>query len=90
MHYGQHQWHNYNFGIFLNYPLKEFIQKKCYKNKIQKELNLKENKKENNLSIEINKKKFYSIKKYLGEELLIELNKFYSSYKIAFIYRNRK
>ena len=75
-------------GIFLNYSLKEFIIKKCYKNKIQKELTLKGKKKDNNLSFEINKEKFFLIKKYLGEELLIELNEFYLSYKVSFIYRN--
>ena len=75
-------------GIFLNYSLKEFIIKKCYKNKIQKELTLKENKKDNNLSIENNKEKFYSIKKYLGEELLMELNDFYLSHKISYKYNS--
>ena len=86
MHHGQHYSYKYNMGLFLNYPLKEFIIQKCYKNKIQKELTLKENKKDNNLSIENNKEKFYSIKKYLGEELLMELNDFYLSYKISFKY----
>ena len=45
IHYGQHKRYNFNMGIFLNYPLKEFIIKKCYKNKIQKELTLKEKRK---------------------------------------------
>ena len=76
----------YNRGLFLNYPLKEFILQKCYKDKIQKDLAFKENKKENGLSIENNKEKFYSIKKYLGEELLMELNDFYLSYKISYKY----
>ena len=66
----------YNRGLFLNYPLKEFIQQKCYKDKIQIDLAFKENKKENGLSIENNKEKFFLIKKYLGEELLIELKNF--------------
>jgi hypothetical protein len=52
----------YNRGLFLNYPLKEFILQKCYKDKFQKDLALKENKKEKNLLVENKAEKFYLVK----------------------------
>ena len=63
---------NLKMGVFLNYPIIEFIQKNYYKNKNQKEISIKEN------------DNFNLIKKYLGQDLIKKLNKLYLSFKISF------
>ena len=62
MYLGEYINIRYNRGLFLNYPLKEFILQKCYKDKIQKDLAFKENKKEKNLLVENKAEKFYLVK----------------------------
>ena len=63
------------FGHFLNYPIKEFIQKYYYKNNNnQKEISIKENDNFN----------FNLIKKYLGQDIFKKLEKLYFSFNISF------
>ena len=69
----------FNRGQFLNYPIKEFIQKNYYKNSNLKEISKKEKENDN----------FSLIKKYLGQDIFIKLNKLYLSFKIEFpLYNN--
>ena len=74
-------------GHFINYPIKDLIENFFSHNKI----NLKENNKKNNFLFE---EKYNKIKKYLGNDVFKERNKFYllfkNEFKLHFIYEPKR
>ena len=87
IHCGKLENFDLSYGTLLNYPIKEFIQQKYYKDNAHKDISTKK------IKLSIQEKlmeKFNLIKKYLGKEIFMELHEFYLSHKISFNLRNSK
>ena len=75
----------YSSGFFLNYPIKEFIQKNFYNNDNIKEISAKTNIKKNNKSSQERLyEKFSFIEKNFGSKIFKDLNKLFFNTLIEF------